>query len=233
MNPDRSDKLNEILGKFFILHCSLDGRGTFERLKALHAKQIIKSKRDEYIEALIGFVVCPDPGDGSSWVISCAEFESRVQALSARYSSETKLFPTKFHPATATFDQKHIDDSHSRLFVKKIQDIEYHEVVPEAVKDYLYATHTIASELADYAVLPDTMTRYEHEVVSGQLRPLHRQALRTVNDVIKDSQSLYDRVMASTPPAFSGFQDVQGSFRNGVIHIHLDDEEADLKWRLE
>jgi hypothetical protein len=50
--------------------------------------------------------------------------------------------------------------------------------------------------------------------------------------VINDSKTFYDQIVAEPPPQLHGFTDTPTAFRNGILHMLLDDEKRSHKWRL-
>ena len=156
-----------------------------------------------------------------------------MQELTSKYCKDTRQFPCKYMKTSQPSTQAIVSADHAdKLFVKKIFDIEYNEMVPGAIDDYLYASRTVLDDLGAYEV---PVKHYEvfAKNVLDQYSPRYRQALRKVTDVIKDSQNFYDEVMGEQPPSFPSFETPPLSFRNGVIHMHTDDLSKGIKWRLE
>ena len=59
----------------------------------------------------------------------------------------------------------------------------------------------------------------------------YRRACRhTTKNCPKD---FFDDCITETPPAFPSYTGSQKWFRNGVLHINMDDDNQDLKWALE
>jgi hypothetical protein len=233
MDPTRGNKLHSVVHRFTIAHGSPDISNLYIQIKEKHAKGILRAKKDDFLNALLGFIICPKMVIESSWEISYSLFESKVQELTSKYCKGTKQFPFKYmktnQPSTHAIEQK---DHEDKLFVKKIRDIEYKEMIPAAIDDYLYASRTVFDDLGDYEV---PFSHYE--IFAGnvleQFNPRYRNASRNASDVIKDSQSFYDDVMGLDPPTFPGFEPPPHRFKNGVIHIHGDDASKDIKWRLD
>ena len=229
MEPSQNDKLKRIVTRFVIADSSPDLDGTFAILRDVQGKYVLKGKCDDFLAGLLGFVICPTVLTGSSWEITYDAFSNKVRELTSIYRQGTTYFPTKFR----RLQRPTADEIAERndLFVKKIREIQYLEVIPKAVMDYLYASDTVMKELQDYNLPPDAFTTFANSV-RDQFEPNYTRALRSVRDVILDSKNFYDKMMAEPVPAFPGFDQPDFSFRNGVVHMHCDDKNGTMKWRL-
>jgi len=231
--PVRNNNLQNVVQRFVIAHGSPEMSNLYTQMKEKHAKGILQAKRDDFLGALLGFIICPKTVILNSWEISYSEFELKVQELTSKYCKDTRQFPCKYMKtsqpsATAVVQEDHAD----KLFVKKILDIEYKEIVPAAIDDYLYASRTVLDDLGAYEVPVQHYEVFAKNVLD-QYKPRYRQALRKLTDVIKDSQNFYDQVMGEQPPSFPSFETPPLSFKNGVIHMHTDDPSKGITWRLE
>jgi hypothetical protein len=229
----RNNKLRSVVQRFVIAHGSPDISNLYIQVKEKHAKGILRAKRDDFLGALLGFIICPKTVIQNSWEISYSDFESKVQEFTSKYCKDTRQFPCKYMKTDQPSAQAIVPEDHAdKLFVKKILDIEYKEMVSAAIDDYLYASRTVLDDLGAYEV---PVRHYEvfAKNVLDQYNPRYRQALRKVINVIKDSQSFYDEIMGEQPPSFPSFETPPLSFKNGVIHMHTDDLSKGIKWRLE
>ncbi len=233
LEPTRNNKLQSVVQRFVIAHGSPDISSLYIQIKEKHAKGILCAKQDDFLNALLGFIICPKTVIRNSWEISYGDFVAKVQELTSKYCKGTKQFPCKYMKTNQLSSPAIVPEDHAdKLFVKKIIDIEYKEVVSGAIDDYLYASRTVFDDLGAYEV-PGNYYEVFAKNVLDQYNPRYRQASRKVTDVIKDSQNFYDEVMGEQPPSFPSFETPPLSFKNGVIHMHTDDLSKGIKWRLE
>lgn len=224
----RSGKLHSVVAKLAIADASPDIEGLYSRLKQTYAKGILEGKTDEFMQGLLGHVISPPTICGPSWEITFDDFTTKVRELTSQYCRGTCYFPMKFKRENVSPDDqaKHSTD----LFVSKIRDIQYETVIPKAIADYLYASDTILKDFKDYQV-PHTAYRDFLDSVMDQFIPAYRKACRGQCD-ISNSQNFYDDMMSSPVPSFQGFQPPGTTFRNGVLHMQLNDVGENLRWRL-
>lgn len=233
LTPARKSKLQSVVQRFIIAHGSPDLTNLYDQIKEKYAKGILQAKHDDFLNALLGFIICPQTVTHNSWEISYDGFVAKVQELTSKYCKDTKQFPCKYMKTNQLSSSAEVSGDHAdKLFVRKILEIEYKEVVPAAIDDYLYASLTVLDDLGAYEV---PIKHYEvfAKNVLDQYNPRYRQASRRVTDVIKDSQDFYDEVMGEQPPSFPSFETPPLSFKNGVIHMHTDDPSKGITWRLE
>ncbi len=229
LDQSRAQKCKKVVSKFIIAHGSPDIDNIYGQLKDKHANHVLNSKCEDYLNALLGYVISKKSDSG--WEITNNEFTEKIRELTAQYCKDTRQFPTKYRK-TDSQEIQEIQSRNDQLFVSKIVEINYNSVIPKAIEDYLYASHTVLKDFRDYQVSPD---RYEEfsENVLDQVRPKLSIAKRNATDIIKDSQNAYDDLMGTDSPSFRGFENPPISFKNGVIHMNFDDPKNDLKWRLE
>lgn len=226
-DPGRSSKLASVVERLVITHNHPDMSAVFAEIKQKHAKGILRAKQDDFLDALVGFIISPENVVAHSWEITYDAFVIKVRELTSKYCKDTKQFPMKYKK------QQCSKEHHShRTFVKKIMEIEYGEAVAQAIADYVFATQTVLHELRAYEVPVDCYEAFAENVLA-QFTPLYRKACRTVSNSLRDSQNFYDEMMALNPPAFPGFEMPPHDFKNGVIHIHADDASSPIKWKLE
>src|ERR1035437_5122903 len=134
-SPENTEKLTSILEKFSIADSSLMALDYYERIKQVYCKGISPTNKDTYMNSLLGYVISPKVIDENSWEISYDDFTSQNALLTSMYCKETKIFPQKY--TEASINQKDKEEVTKHLFVKKIEDIEYHEVIPSAISDFI------------------------------------------------------------------------------------------------
>jgi hypothetical protein len=232
LSPTTKDKLNDILGRFQIYDTSPRDYDYFNRLKEKHGKGVLSGNREAFINGLLGFLVSPREGGGKGWEITCEEFSQQVEALTSQYSSGTKIFPKKYLSNTPS--EQEMSEKKKHLFVKKIEEIEYGQVVEAAITDYINANKTVNEELSKYAVEKKQYDNYEVELLNF-FEPRYRSFSRKANasNVLDQSKDFYDEVTGSGPQVFNSFYDTPISFRNGMLHNMADDEDKEIKWKLE
>ena len=231
LDAAKRNKLLRIIEKYIIASCSPLLDELYSRISDQYCKGILNGKRHDFLNSLLGFVVSPGVIHGSNWEITYTQFDLKVGDLKSLYCRETRIFPTKYL-STASAAAPKVESYQDRLFVKKINDINYGGVVAQAIQEYIGASRTVLEEFKNYEVPPSRHTNYEQEVI-GVFQARYRSAARNVSNVINNSKDFFDQIVAEDSPSFAGFDKPPRSFRNGVIHMNCDDPDKNLKWRLE
>lgn len=231
LDASRQEKLHDVISKFYIEACSPELPELHTIIKQRYIKGILDGKKDDFLNALIGFTTQPQSGRGQSWEISYEAFEKKVGDLTTLYHRETRVFPRKHLDNTKIADPKQLEEHLNHTFVQKIKDIDYFEVIPEAVNDYVAAVKTVQGEFKNYEVPVSRTESYIDRLVQ-LYNTRYRSACRNSLDIIKGSQNLYDNITSEEPREFEGFERPPDTFRNGLIHSQMDDDEKKLKWRL-
>ena len=225
------NRLDEVLSKVVIADKSADLSGTFDRLQSRYCAHIPEANRPDYLGGLLSFVIRPEVID-NSWEITRLDFENEVSKATSLHMRGTKRFPDKHrHSSTLPLTEEH-EKLRAHPFVTKIIDIEHHRHVPQALKDYLYTHQTILSEFGSYSVEAQDYKTFSEEIESI-FSLTHELARLEVKDILLDSQKFYLRTISSASPEFSGREAPPRDFKNGVIHMHMNEDAKQLKWRLE
>ena len=203
----------------------------YDRLKSQRCQGILTAKQDDFLNSLIGFVASPAIVGEEIWEISYEGFAQKIRELTGQYCRDTRHFPAKHMDVVDQAADQSLAACDERDFVRKIKEIEYLEVIPEAIRDCLAASHTILDEFRSYEVPADAHLRYARDVLAI-FTPRYRTALRNAKHVVKDSQDFYDQMVSQPSPPLHDFIDTPIAFRNGILHLQLDDTEKNLKWRL-
>lgn len=230
LDSQRQTKLKTIIGKVWIEAKAKGLPNLYEELKQdrIRGLGILSSKKDDYLNSLIGFVCRADKTAGEHWEITYEMFEAKLGDLYATYNNATIRFPRKhFAPRELEEYGAACDD----LFVKKIRDIEYPEVICKAIHEYEATMATLDEEFKMYAVDPTVVESYCSEVVD-RFGADYNIALRKCTDEVEDSKNLFDKTIGSPASSLPGFGDTPDGFRNGLLHQRMNIPEADLKWRL-
>lgn len=229
LEPQRRAKLRSLLGRVWIEANALELPELYEELKQKWIRgNILKGKKNDYLNSLIGFVCRSDKKAGEHWEITYTEFEAKLGELYATFNYETRRFPRKQFTARSMDTN---DADRNDLFVKKIQDIDYPEVILSAIHDYEATMITIDHEFRNYAVDPDTVEDYSIEV-GNRFSGDYRSACRKCLDELADSKDLYDRTTCSPATSLPGFGDTPDGFRNGLLHQRMNNPDADLMWKI-
>ncbi|WP_440095163.1 hypothetical protein ACSUBI_13065 [Acinetobacter baumannii] len=118
-----------------------------------------------------------------------------------------------------------------QLFAHKILEIEYEDVLPEAIGNWLELRNSLIEELNGYPQFRDTVNRYREQWIR-QFLARHRSASRKQGNLTAISQDLYDQVTSESPFGIDGYPNPDFVFRNGLIHDLMDDEDLDLRWKV-
>jgi hypothetical protein len=229
LNDAKKDKLMAILDKF-IIDSSPESSTYYEIIKQRREKSVLPPNRDDFINSLMGYLVSPEVWVGNGWEITYQGFTSKVEMLVNQFRSKTTIFPKKYADFDINSDK--ISQHNEHLFVKKIEDIDYHDVKKKAISDYVRTNYTISQELKNYAN-KNHYDNYEQEIIDAYT-PAYNRASRHTNkeNRIRDSKDFYDSITASEVPAFIDFNDTPRFFRNGVLHGLANDDNQNIIWKL-
>ncbi len=218
--------LESVLPKFEILDSSPLPETEYKQIVQKNAKHVLERYAESLINSLLGFVLTPKIIIGAGWAIKYEDFKNELQNLTTGFASSTRTFPPKNSNVSPN---QSADDS---AFVKKILQIDYKAVVDEAKKDYLYAASTILEEF-NQGILESRCNNFRSEVLS-EFNSKYRTACRNIaNEIKHSSRDFYDACMQAQCPTFSGYESPPKSFKNGVLHLEMDDATKEMKWHLE
>lgn len=228
---DRRSAVEAVVEKV-VIEAGADGlTSLYKKLCETKAFHVLDSNAEKYINALLGFVCRLDMTAGERWEITREEFKSQVESLTNIYRSESRNFP-----------RSHIDlmqisaDCNERgdLFVEKIREIGSPvRHVNQAIRDFEGTVSTIANEFRTYSIAHTRLTSFTREIENLFEASYDRACLGTQPLDNKACQRFYLDTTTSQPPNFPGYDDCPSHFRNGLLHIGMDDEERDWRWRLE
>ena len=232
LNPSRRIKLLQVIEKYVIEACSPTLPELHTLIQQQHIKGILDGKKEDFLNELIGFITQSHAPKEQNWEITYDSFDKKIGDLTNLYCRETRAFPRKHFNKSKLPDTHQLNAHFDHAFVQKIKDIEHSIVIPEAVRDYMGAVKTISDEFKNYEVPPSRTENYANELVEI-FEKRYRVASRKYADIIADSQTFFDEFTAVEPREFEGFNRPPMAFRNGLLHIQLDDDEKNLQWRLE
>lgn len=185
------------------------------------------SNRQAFAEGLIGFIY--EQANSSEWIIKKSEFDQKRESLVAKWGPTLFTIPD-FSQRDAT--EEEIKTYTNALFAQKISEIEYELVLPEAIGDWLGFINSSIEELHGHPQYMKMVERYREQWIRI-FAAKYRSASRKQGNSIAISQELYDQVTTDTPFGIDGYPNPDFVFRNGLIHDAMNDEERDLKWRVD
>ncbi len=185
------------------------------------------ANRQAFAEGLIGFIY--EQANGTEWVIDKTAFDQKREALTARWGPTLFTIPD-FADRDAT--EEEVDVYITELFAQKILEIEYEDVLPEAIGNWLELRNSLIEELNGYPQFRETVSRYREQWIRA-FSAKYRMDSRKQGSSVPISQDLYDQVTSEMPFGIDGYPNPDFVFRNGLIHDAMDDEEQDLKWSVE
>lgn len=225
-SPDNSLRLDEIIKKLTLDSLPIDGISYYNKLRDVHGSHLPLIQRGRYINALYGYIINPHTIE-KSWEIQYDAFSREKMELSNKFQENTTIFPNKIH-------LKDIDatDYTESLFVQKIKDIEYDEVLSEAVSDYVHTAQMIMQEINISPTIKSSYEEYEDNL-EYSYKTKYRIACRKCgeNEIIQKSQDLYDDITSSNDGTFHTYNTIPHYFHNGVMHI-LAEEKPEIVWKL-
>jgi hypothetical protein len=149
---ERRTKLEKVVAKYFIEAGSQRLPELHRVIKERNIKGIPQENQTDFLNSLIGFISHAEAPEDKQWEITYDDFSAKVADLNRIYRAGTYAFPRKYFGQLGNATDEEIESHAAHRFVEKIQEIEHHEVVPEAVHDYLAAVRTINEEFRRYVV---------------------------------------------------------------------------------
>lgn len=221
------DQLQELIAKV-VLYVEAD---TAEELREGFCRSldgfIPKANQQAFAEGMIGFVY--EQADKTSWVIDKDSFDKNREFLTARFGPRDFTVPDfTLRDATDEELEQHLD----ARFVQKINEIEYADVLPEAVGNWLELINSQNEELNGSPLFQKIATRYREQLIR-MFNHKYSSACRKLGCSLNNSKDLYDEFISAPPFGIEGYENPDFVFRNGLIHDAMDDNESDLKWKVE
>ncbi len=187
---------------------------------------IPKNNQKSYLHGLIGFVYAQ--ATQQSWSIKHQDFIAKCEELTTHLCKKEFTFPA-FSGYEAS--EPEVEMHHDRPFVKKIVDIEHQEMIPDAVGNWIELQNSLLEELDEYPLYKDRTVAYQNQLVK-KYKIGYSSAQIAVTDIIKSSKLLYNKTIGEQPLNMGN--DIPPiEYKNGLIHDAMDDEERDLKWKVE
>lgn len=184
-----------------------------------------------FIASLLGVILMSITNPPFKWNITYDAFQKIVQTEAAKYY-RTDCLPLPLEFARQEPDKKSADALLEKVFVKAIKDIEYDEVIPEAVSDYWKSSMTITKYFQDNPTYCRDIELYQIDLKT-KMNATKRNALidsegTTRKEQIKIGKKLYNDVISWDAKDFGSIIQNQAYFQHGVIHDIVDEKE--FKW---
>jgi len=217
--------LKSVLAKVTLV-TEADDAQELEKLILAKPVGIPRNNLMSYLEGLIGFVY--SKATQQSWSISQKAFAAKCEELTTLLCKKEFTFPTfSGHEASELEVEQHQD----KLFVQKITEIEHHEMIPDAVGNWLELQNSFLEQLDEYPLYKDKTVTYQKQLVK-KYKLAHSSAQLEAIEAIKSSKLLYNKTIGEQPLNMGN--DIPPiEYKNGLIHDAMDDDERDLKWRVE
>ncbi|AGI24356.1 hypothetical protein H681_12430 [Pseudomonas sp. ATCC 13867] len=237
MAEERREILLDVIGKVRIVSDEPSLVVRAEEAKSRYGKGLDPSKRGDYFEALLGYLIEPCISkDG--WKITYDDFDIKIATLFARYCKNSRKFPV----VDLTSLKGLVDESAyaDRLFVKKLHEIKYAEKIPAAILEHMVAVQTISSEFKRFTVEKLDVDSYKNDQLKRHIS-LRSGAIKQCRRLSKEywceeSQIFFDNRCGEPVDGMPAFDGTTVDFRNGIWHMLADDEDEEgnerLHWRL-
>lgn len=217
--------LKNVLGKV-TLFTQADNEQELERQILSRPVGIPKNNLKSYLHGLIGFVYAQ--ATQQSWSIKHQEFAAKCEELTALLCKKEFTFPDfSGYEASESEVELHQD----RPFVQKITEIKHQEMIPEAVGNWIELQNSLLEQLDEYPLYKEKTNTYQNKLVK-KYKLAYSSAQLKETDSIKSSKLLYNMTIGEHPLNM-GSDIPPLEYKNGLIHDAMDDEERDLKWRVE
>jgi hypothetical protein len=208
------------------LYTEADNAQVLEKQILVRPVGIPKNNLNIYLQGLIGFVY--SQATQQSWAINQQAFAAKCEELTAFLCKKEFTFPV-FSGDEASEIQ--VEQHQDKLFVQKIADIEHDQMISDAVGNWLELQNSLMEELYESAIYREKTVEYQRKLVK-RFNFSYSSAQLDATDAIKSSKLLYNKTMQEQPLNIGN--DIPPiEYKNGLIHDAMDDDERDLKWRVE
>ncbi|MGF6761437.1 hypothetical protein P3T24_001750 [Paraburkholderia sp. GAS33] len=228
LDPVRRANLRSVIEKFHIEARSDALPALYEEIKRDRVRGLLENK-DRYLQSLIGFVCRADLPETDAWEISYEQFEAKLGELNSIHCRGTRIFPARPTVGESNSERATRPD----LFIRKIIEIQYDNVVTEAIRAYEETIQSMTQDFSVYQVERTRLEAYVDEVESNFLHRYRAACRGCGSNLISDSKSFYDERHAEKAPDFPGFENSPSWFRNGLLHIKMNDPKKPHQWKLQ
>lgn len=226
-DKSRREKLNSILPKIVIQSSQKYYQSLHSSIKDRFAKGIPRSSKDQFIRGLLGFIISPDVTE-NKWEITNEKFSKEVEDLTAILKKDSIIFPQKIELKNID-DKKHLNST----FVKKIEDIDYNEVIPSAISDYIHTNMLILQDNWSSTRCKE-LEQYKDGINEAHAIKYRQTKRNSQNsNIINASKDFYDNFIGEDPNTFYIYNTVPPYFRRGLIQNMANDiEKYKIEWKL-
>ncbi|MCL9778958.1 hypothetical protein KCG51_08040 [Neisseria subflava] len=212
------DALLQIIGKVTLFTEAESKEDILNRIKERNLSGIPDNNQNAFLQGLIGFIYTL--GNKESWCIPYGKFKEKCVDLTSKLCRKEFTFPD-FQGLIAT--EQEVAKNAAKKFVSKIQDINYTEVIPEAVGNWLEFTKSLNEDLDNSPAYREKTKNYQEELIS-----IYEAKYRKAKRNSTNPCDLYDDFIGSEP-LLIGSDRPHIAYRNGVMHDAMD-SNANLKW---
>lgn len=217
--------LESVLSKV-ILFTEADNAHALEKNILSKPVGIPRNNLKSYLHGLVGFVY--EQANQQSWSIRYKDFFAKCEELTSQLCKKEFTFPLfTGYEATDLDVELHQD----RPFVQKISEIGHHEMIPDAVGNWIELQNSLLEQLDEYPLYKTKTLAYQNQLVK-RFKLAYSSAQLEATDPIKSSKLLYNKTIAEQPLNIDN-DTPPIEYKNGLIHDAMDDEERDLKWRVD
>jgi hypothetical protein len=201
----------------------------FSELANTWFRAVSEVKQATALNSLIGFVCRPDMPTGSRWEITYQDFNKEYRDLVHAHGVETREFP---HAAFNRLQEMSLPiPTEPDPFIRKIFDIEHHRRVPTAIRDYQSVIDTIDQEFREYTGNHARLRNFRRMVIE-RFELTYETACTGVATDNAAARAFYNNTMVAPPPSFAGYNDSPDWFRNGLLHVLMNDDDQSYQWKL-
>ncbi|RSP92374.1 hypothetical protein EA716_15585 [Acinetobacter baumannii] len=179
-----------------------------------------------YLEGLVGFVY----GEATklSWSVNYKNFHAKCQELTTLFCKQEFTFPP-FKGISASIQE--VETHQDKLFVKKIIEIDHHVMISDAIGNWLELVNSMNEELDGHPLFIDKTIAYQEQLVK-RFKLAYSNAQLEMIDSLRSSKLLYNNTIREVPLNIdNNIPPIE--YKNGLIHEAMDDEDRDLKWKVD
>lgn len=226
LEDSRRQKLIKILDKFYIDHNAIDDKEYYKQIKNRNTTHLRAIRSDQYMHTLFGYILSPQIID-NKWEISYEGFREECINLTSVLTESTKVFPEK-----VKLDNIKYEEYLENTFVEKIKEINYDDVLIEAITDFAETRELVLKEFRYSPTISKSLKRYGEDIKKKH-KAKYRKASRKVElgNQIEVSQDFYDEIISSDSGIFHIFNTIPQDFYIGMLHM-IADEEEEFIWLL-
>lgn len=224
--PDKEIVLKDILGKVILNVEVDDADGLKKEVKGKLTGFIPVANQDYFIQNLIGFIY--NQGNKQNWCITKKVFDAKCEELTSLLSKKEFTFPS-FRGIDASPEK--IIQYEDKLFVKKIHEIEYDEVLADAVGNWIELSNSLEQELDEYPLYREKTKAYQKDLIK-KFKMKYSTAKLNPGESLRKSKILYNDVIGENPLLIDNYTP-QMAYKNGLIHDAMDNVDLNIKWKVE